>query len=417
MKIGIVGPISTESILPYLKVPQSALPVGYLGAPVLGSLIGALLDKGYSVSAFTTSPDLPVTPSGTVAAQGDRFQIYYCPVRPHGFRPKGGHIGRAFDFFRIERHALRTAILQEGPDVVHAHWTYEFALAAIESGLPHVVTCHDAPQMVLRHKPDRYRLVRYFMARRALRRAQYVTAVSPYLKHVMHRYTATTIDVVPNPLPDFLCNNPLPVRRLDRARPRLAMILNGWSRLKNPKPALRAFSMLRKSIPNAEMTLYGTDYGPTEIADRWIRAHGLHAGITCVGRIPHSTLLRRLADHDALIHPSLLESCCMSIAEAMALGLPIVGGDSSGGVPWMVGDGGLTTNIRSPYAIASSLQKLLLDDVCYMELSANAMRRAHSLFSMDRIVTHYREIYHTLFNKGHGLYNDATIDIGRVNAR
>ena len=56
------------------------------------------------------------------------------------------------------------AIDPRDPDIVHAHWTYEFALGAIESRVPTVVTAHDAPLSILRLNPTPYRLARTVMA-------------------------------------------------------------------------------------------------------------------------------------------------------------------------------------------------------------------------------------------------------------
>jgi len=60
MKVGIPGPISTESIAQFLHMGSALLPSGYSGAPFLGTLIGALLEYGHKVSAYTTTVDLPL---------------------------------------------------------------------------------------------------------------------------------------------------------------------------------------------------------------------------------------------------------------------------------------------------------------------------------------------------------------------
>lgn len=165
MHIAIAGPIATENIATYLNGNIESLPPGYSGAPLLGTLIGELLNRGHRVSAFTTSLGVPIDPKKWVEAGNDQFRMHYCPQRPHSFRPKHGYFGRATDFFRIERAALLAAIEAAKPDVVHAHWAYEFGLSAIATGLPHVVSCHDAPSAVLKYMPNPYRAVRYLMAR------------------------------------------------------------------------------------------------------------------------------------------------------------------------------------------------------------------------------------------------------------
>lgn len=391
MKIGIAGHIATDSIARFLYGDAVGLPRGYYGAPLLGTLIGELLERGHSIVAYTTSSDMP---HGTcVSAGGDRFKITYCAARPRAFRYSDGHWGRAADAFKHERAMLAQAMQDDVPDLVHAHWSYEFALAAIESGLPHVVTCHDAPQVVLKHAPDLYRLVRYVMARRVLDRAQHVTVVSPYLKKMVEGYARVPISVIPNPLPAHPAHLDALARRYDPARPRIAMVLNGWGALKNPRPALRAFSALRRTIPAAELSIMGSDYGLGEKAESWARAHGLTAGVHFMGQQPYSILLERLAESDLLLHPSLEETFGMSIAEALSLGVPVVGGQSSGAVPWVIGEGGVVTDVTSVEAINAALLHLLVDPVTHQRHSKAARTRAHDQFSAAQVADSYVTTY------------------------
>jgi len=391
MRIGIAGHIATDSIARYLAGDATGLPRGYYGAPLLGTLIGALLERGHTVVAYTTSSDMP---HGTRAsASGERFKITYCAARPRAFRYSDGHWGRAADAFRHERALLAQAMQDDAPDLVHAHWSYEFALAAIESGLPHLVTCHDVPQVVLKHASNLYRLVRYFMARRVLHRAQHLTAVSPYLKKMVEGYARVPISVVPNPLPVHPAHLDASARRYDPARPRIAMVLNGWGALKNPQPALRAFAALRRTIPAAELSIMGSDYGPGGKAESWARAQGLTAGVHFMGQQPYSVLLDKLAESDLLLHPSLEETFGMSIAEAMSLGVPVVGGQSSGAVPWVIGEGGVVTDVASIEAIELALVRLLADPDIHQRHSKAARARAHDQFSAARVADAYEENY------------------------
>lgn len=395
MKIGIAGHIATDSIARFLDGDAAGLPRGYYGAPLLGTLVGALLDRGHNIVAYTTSPDMP--PSTRRSASGDNFKITYCASRPRAFRYSNGYLGRAADAFRHERAALSQAMLDDAPDLVHAHWSYEFALAAIESGLPHLITCHDVPQVVLRHAPNLYRLVRYFMARRVLKRAQHLTAVSPYLKQMVEGYAHVQIGVVPNPLPAHPAHLVEPTRQYDPKRPRIAMVLNGWGALKNPQPALHAFAGLRQSFPAAELWIMGSDYGPGGKAESWARAQALADGVHFMGPQPYPVLLAKLAESDLLLHPSLEETFGMSIAEAMSLGVPVVGGRASGAVPWVIGEGGVVTDVTSSAAIEAALHKLLSDQSARLAHAQKARARAES-FSAAEVAaayeTHYAAILH-----------------------
>ncbi len=399
MRIGIAGPISKDSIARFIDGDTKALPNGYSGAPLLGTLIEALLNRGHSIFAYTTSADLPLTER--VTATGSRFKITFCPVRARAFRYSAGHWGRAADAFKHERAALSRAMQDDAPDLVHAHWTYEFALAAIESGLPHLVTCHDAPQVVLKYSSNLYRLVRYFMARRVLNQAQHLTAVSPYLRQKLDRYAHAPITVVPNPLPPHPPQLAERSRQFDPAHPRIAMVLNGWGARKNPQPALRAFAALRRLFPAAELSIMGIDYGVGGKAESWARSEGLAEGVHFVGPLPYPALLAKLAESDLLLHPSLEETFGMSIAEAMSLGVPVVGGQSSGAVPWVIEKSGRLVDVRSDKAITQAVITLLNDSQGMNTLSTQARTAALSRFSPDAVAAVYEDCYRRVLSGGH----------------
>lgn len=393
MHIGIAGPIATADIAHLLEGDTRALPRGYGGAPLMATLIDALLKRGHQVTAFTTTHGH----SGTVRAEGrisgKRFAIYYVPVRPRAFRPSGGSLGRAADFFSQERRALERAIREAVPDIIHAHWTYEFGLAAIASELPHVVTCHDAPQVVLRHMPNLYRMVRYLMARRCLALSGCLTAVSPYLRDRIAQYVSIPVTVIPNPLSPALTTRTIDLSRLpDPAAPSLAMAMNGWGKLKNPQPALRAFAKLRRQIPHARLKLYGADFGPGQHAEQWARRKGIAAGMDFIGPLPHARLFEELCAADILIHPSREETFGMAVAEAMALGIPVIGGQRSGAVPWLIGEAGALANIDDAQSMFDSLVALLGDRTRYAACRRSALERSR-LFDAARVAEAYEAVY------------------------
>jgi glycosyltransferase involved in cell wall biosynthesis len=397
MHVAIAGPIASEDVRQHLAADVGGLPRGYGGAPLLGTLIGELLARGHRVSAFTTSTDVEPARDRWTAAGDERFRIHFCGQRPRAFRPDGRGLGRAADFFRVERAALSRAIAAAQPDVVHAHWSYEFGLAALSSGLPHVVTCHDSPRAVLRYMPTMYRLARYFMARRCLAGARAVTAVSPYLRDEVARYCDVPVEVIPNPLPPRVLAQAGPAARVADVRPDrppvVAMVINGWGRLKNPEAALRAFGALRRQLGEAELHLYGEGFGDHQVADAWSSAQGLRDGLRFFGRVPHARLLEGVGAADLLLHPSLLEGCPMGVAEAMALGVPVVGGVRSGGVPWVVGDGGLLVDVTDPQAMADAMHRLLSDRALRERHAQAAARRARETFAVGRVVDAYEAAY------------------------
>lgn len=359
----------------------------------MGTLIGELLARGHQVSAYTTTVNLPLDLQTPVIAQGGRFKIYYCPMRKHSMRMNGRHLGRIVDFFGLERRFLEQAIRMDNPDVVHAHWAYEFALAAIASGRPHVVTCHDAPLEVLKYMPNLYRFGRYLMARKVMRTARTLTTVSPYMRDLLGR---SDIAVISNPLPPAIAHQSFdPHRQLHGAAPLVVMVANGWGKLKNATAGMWAFAALRSKLPNARLKLYGADFGACEVAHRWAVAHKVDDGMEFVGRLPYEALMREIAMGDVFLHPSLEESFGMVVAEAMALGVPVVAGKHSGAVPWVVEKGGVLVDVTKPEAITTALSSVLGNAKRWGELRTDARHSSISRFSSKAVADAYEILYQT----------------------
>lgn len=390
MRLCVAAPIASQDLASRLHSGRADLPAGYAGAPLTAVLIGALLDRGHQVTAITLDYDLPQG-SRAVHARGDGLDLHVLPGRRRAWSPNGWRPGRALDLFAVERHQVEREIRQSGAELVHAHWTYEFAMAALASRLPHVITAHDSPRRVWRHSRNAYRLVRWWMAMQVLRKARVVTAVSDYMANEIADMTKAPIKVVPNPVADSAWRLARP--HALRSPAQLGMVCNGWSDLKNPQVALQAFGILQQRLPRAQLSLFGRDFEPGGLGQRWAHSHGLCEGLRFVGLLSHTELLSELSTLDLLLHPALEESFGVAVAEAMAMGLPVVGGQCSGAVPWVVGDGGVMVDARSPEAMARAAVLILSDPVRHASLSTCARTRVASNFTADRVVEAYLAIY------------------------
>jgi len=396
LHIGIAAPIATEHVADLLDGEVGSLPIGYTGAPFTGALIAELLKQGHRVSAFTTDSSL-FPQSEPVKASGPDFDLYICPERPRAWRFNQRFPGRALDGFAYERRGLATTIKTVQPDIVHAHWTYEFALAAIATGLPHLISCHDAPAVILRFNPYPFRAIRYLMARAVFLKGRHFSTVSDYMLSAIQGYTKIPITVVPNPLAEFvLASGKIRSRPASR---RIGLVCNGWEARKNARPALQAFAQLYSNQQNVELHLFGQDFGPDQAAEQWCEQQGLAAGMIFHGPTPHKRLIERLDSMDLLLHPSLEESFGVVIAEAMALGLPVVAGRHSGAAPWVVGFMensheqccAVLTDVSAPEAIVAAVNTAF--DEHYQERSAMGYARARKMFTPAVITAAYLALY------------------------
>jgi glycosyltransferase involved in cell wall biosynthesis len=373
-----MSPALVADLLHESDQPTARIVEGIGGTPV-ANLARALVELGSSVEVVTTAWGL----DGPLVLSGPKMRVLATPLRRRAR-------DRARDLFRFERRGLEALIAQTHGDVLHAHWTYEFAWAAQAAGRPLVVTAHDAPLTIFSHHRDAYRLMRLVMAVVVRSRLRHLVAVSPYLAQRWRREMryAALIDVVPNIVESQ------EVAKADEAcTGRIGVVADG-SRLKNVGALLRAFPSVVSAVPDAELVVVGPGLDGESAFAKSAAASGLER-VQFLGPLPHDEVLRLLRTCSAYVHPSLEETFSMAVVEAMAAGLPVVGGQSSGGVPWVLADGaaGHLVDVRDPAELADGILLLLRDRPFADSLAAEGRRRAAALFSAEAVASSYLEIY------------------------
>ena len=223
------------------------MPPGYQFGPS-ADWIQELMKRGHHVTVYTTSREID-TPKTFC---GESIRIRIASQRLSG-------CGR--DLFAVEREQLKQMMAADRCQLIHAHWTYQFALAALASGLPTLITIHDHPWKVLGYFRDMHRVARLMMAYEVAWRGKHFTAVSEGAARHFQRYLkpGMEIAVVPNGLPDAvfaLAREPL---RNSRNTTVFATILQGWSRQKNPKVLLKSFARVQREMRTAQLLMFGVD--------------------------------------------------------------------------------------------------------------------------------------------------------------
>ena len=389
MKIGFAAPASLAALIPHLDdargVPQSN------AFPQASLLILELLRRGHTVSLFTLDPSMG---HRTLTARGKNLSVHL-----GGYHPKG-HV-RATTRFRRERRTLGAFMQQDPCEVLHAHWTYEYAWAALRADPAALVTVRDwAPailQMQRRVQDRYYRLGRLLMSERTLALGRRFTSPSPYIARLVEGKTAKPCTVVPNALPDAYFSPPSAAweRRPNERAPVIVSINNGFDRRKNVSTLIEAFAELRRALPGARLKLVGSAYEDGGAAHLWAKQRALEAGLEPLGPRPYADIHALLAEADLLVHPSLEESFGMTLVEAMAKGVPVVAGRHSGAVPWVLGEGraGVLTDVASPRAIAEACLGLLTDPARWREVAAAGYQHASATFRLSQTADRYLEAY------------------------
>jgi glycosyltransferase involved in cell wall biosynthesis len=388
MYIGVLAPIATNDLLPATERDARPYPKGREGAPLISNLIKAYLALGHRVVAITLDDQL-ADDDPPFVHESPQLTYVVVPSRSRTFRPNGRRLGRTADFFWFERRQLAAQLQRYRPEVVHAHWTYEFALAGLAYDPQTIVTVHDNALVIFQYVRTLNRLFHLLMARYVFSKGHWFTAVSPYMAASVQPWTKAKVAVVANPvvIPEraSLVKAPL-------SQPVLSVVVNGWDDRKNSKNALLAFRAVQQQHPSAVLWAMGTAFVPGEEAEAFCQQHNVQ-NVVFLGPTPHDEVLKKIAASTLVLHTSLEESFGMVLVEAMAYGVPVVAGQASGAVPWVVEDGGLLVDVTSIEAIAQAVNRLLTDATLYEQLSARAVAIVAERFPLVKIAKDYLALY------------------------
>lgn len=398
MHIAILSPSDRSFISKFLpNIDADILPEGYFGAPFIGTIIEELLSLNHRVTAITTTKAKNEDYEVKKYNNGN-FTWIVVPSRPHSIRNNGRKMGRIVDFYSLERKSIVKSIKEICPDIVHAHWSYEFAGAAIKSGFPYLVTIHDNAFQVFRYFKNGYRFGRLLMSEQILKKVKFASTVSPYMLAYAQK-RCRSVKIVPNPTVisagisnvELLINEKLE----SLSAPRILMINNGWDARKNGLSGLQAFAQLHKIMPNATLHLLGNGTEINGLAFKDVQNIGLK-NVVFNGAVSHKKLIEEIKLAHLLLHPSLEESFGVVLIEAMSFGLPAIGGNDSGAVPWVLNDARLLVDVSKPTQIKDRLSEILNDKTLYKEIAIKGYQNVVTRFSSEKVVKEFLDYYENI---------------------
>lgn len=366
----IAGPASPKQLSRWLSEShrRRAEELPGLGGSPVNNLVHSLIEEGASVDVVTLAPEV----DDREVLTGPKLQIFVGPYRPAAR-------ARARDLFRSEREHVRDLLELSIAPVVHAHWTYEFALGALASGgRPTIVHACDAPLTIFRHMPDRYRAARLALALKARMTLSILSAPSPYLARTWRHQMLYRRDVA------ILPNVIFPARRIVGCVPRdpddegpIILDVSDGGRLKNAAGLINAMKLVLEVHPDARCRLVGPELTKESHFARFARQIGIEEAVEFVGPVGWERLACEYSKATVFVHPSLEESFGMSVAEAMSYGNAVVAGSNAGAMPWILagGDAGMLVDVRKPPAVADAICSLLASAPRREELAKKAQQR------------------------------------------
>lgn len=273
-------------------------------------------------------------------------------------------------------------LMRDRRDHIHAHFAFKAATAALVAarlnGGTFSFTAHGSATV---YPPSRFHL------RSKVRGASFVVAVSEFNRRAM-------LGLCPDVAPERIEVNrtgvlieQFPPRDNDRRRPagRILCVATLYP-VKNHEGLVRACGHLVRRGVEFSLDLVGQDdLGLSDRLRRLAREEGCEDRIVFHGGVDHGEIPRFLENADVCVLSSFSEGVPVSLMEAMARGVPVVGPRVTG-VPELVEEGrsGLLADPHDPASIADALEKILRDPGAAAAMADRARERIEEQYDMTR---------------------------------
>jgi glycosyltransferase involved in cell wall biosynthesis len=200
------------------------------------------------------------------------------------------------------------------------------------------------------------------------------------------RVLVVSAPVFPGDAPDTNGSGPPPVAGRYFVYPAVT------DRHKNHPVLMEAFARVAATDPDVRLVLTATAGNAEPEVEASIRRLDLGDRIRRMGMVTDRDLDRLLAGAVGLVYPSRYEGYGLPLAEAMALGCPVIA-SSATALPEVVGDAGLVIGPDDVRGWTAAMLRLLDDETLRSRLAAAGRKRVRSLSpaeSARRLVTAYR---------------------------
>lgn len=316
----------------------------------------------------------------------------------------GGFVEPLTFSHRIARHFRRG----DAPyyDVVHDNQCLGPGLLELQRSLPVVATVHHPitvdRRIAFQHTNDslkRWGLSRWYSflptQLKVSRQLDRIATVSEASRRDIAREYGVPLDrmrVVGNGINlDVFHRQP----GIERKRERLITTLSADAPLKGFRYLLDALDILRRTHPQAELTVIGRPGTETDTEAR-VKRLGLEHAVHFTGYIEASDIARYYAESSVAVVPSLYEGFGFPAGEAMACEVPVVS-TRAGALPEVVGEDGRSGVLvppRNGAALAQAIASLLDDPGRRLAMGEAGRKRVLEHFTWKRAAERTADVYY-----------------------
>ncbi len=359
-------------------------------APAVNNLILGLWNAGHKISVFTTHP----INEDEIVLYGDRLTFYIVPSYEK-YPWKFLH-GCWIDAMRLKK-CLEKRV--DTLDVLHSHWTYEFAWAAgsFSSQLPVACTIRDWAPTIWRMQTLKNKITwffRWMIFRQVLSNKKiHFIANSEYIATLVHKRNKWKVEVIENSIRDEFFRKRHPIKEGEDVFEIITIAMFN-DKHKNIVNLLLAYRIFRPKFPNSRLVLIGPSFTADNAAVRQWQSLGYLDNVVLKGSVRHSELPEILEEASLMVHPSLEESFGNTLLEAMACGIPVIAGKYSGAVPFVLdgGNTGCLCDVSNPNEIAAAIERVYFDIEYRTQIINNASTWVKR-FKLERVIEYHTNFY------------------------
>ena len=362
MKICILGPVNPADLKIFLDNPESVWNSGHSFGSVV-ALIKGLIELEHEVYVISATQ----MPHNALCYDGPHLHVRIVNTKSH--IPLSGFF--FFDKFVPHRIEKELNKIIGSIDILHAQWTYEYALATLKYAdkIPTFCTVRDWYPYIKQFASISnyfYLLAKGRMFKKVISNNHIsFIANSEYTRKLLEKSLQRDVPVLYNPVAsDFYVSE-----GIYQAKPVfLSVAQNLDEQRKNISLLLLAFKKVLKTIPDAILILVGK-YSMDGV---YKEAQNLQLSKSVIfkGAISRESLKTIIDNCRIYVHPALEETFGNVLLEAMVRQKPVIGGDASGAVPYVLkgGEQGVLCNILSHEAIAEAMIDLHTNKLKYKSL-------------------------------------------------
>ena len=208
---------------------------------------------------------------------------------------------------------------------------------------------------------------------RVLARADGIIAPSEFLAEFVRQWSLE-VEVIPNVvrLEDY------PFRLRSRPGPKL-LWMRTFHEIYHPEMAIEVLKEVRRSIPEASLTMAGQEKGLLDTVRDLAQSYGLNGAVRFAGFLDQAGKRKEFAAHDIFLNTNRVDNAPVSVLEAAAFGLPVIA-TRVGGIPYLLDDGqnGLLVEDGDVKGMAQAVLRLLQEADLGEKLSFNGRILAES---------------------------------------